>query len=117
MISERASKCKYCQREIVWEDNRPYDARLINEVYVSGKLHFLTCPAKIKEREQKACPVCLLRKEPILDININRNLCKIHKNVDYKELRRMKMGAKQQIKKNKDFIMLKQQHDDLDTFL
>ena len=105
------SKCKYCQKEIVWIDNKPHDAQLRNEVYIPRGLHFLTCSAKIKEKAQKVCPVCRInaldvQKNPsIVNIDMTKPICREHRAIKYEDLRKLKFKDNKKLKlieKNKD---------------
>lgn len=112
-----AAKCRDCQREIVWIEKRPFDARLVNEGYVPGEIHFKTCPERIKRQQQKECPICLMKTTSIMDIDINKNLCKVHRSTEYKPMRKMKFEAKKKLKKDKNNALIKQQHVGMDTFI
>ena len=109
--SQYASKCKYCQRDIVWIDNKPHDAQLRNEVYIPRGLHFLTCPQKIKEKAQRVCPVCRVnaldvsQNPSIVNIDMTKPICKDHRAIKYEDLRKLKLKETKKLKlieKNKD---------------
>ena len=113
-----ASKCRNCLRLVVWQDKVPFDARLINEVYIADKPHWKTCPHLEKLRQQKNCPACLIVKDglqTIVDIKLTNDLCKAHEEVgklsvyyhgmqrtidlDYKSLSATRRDVKEQIAK------------------
>ena len=106
------SKCKYCQKEIVWIDSKPHDAQLRNEVYIPRGLHFLTCSAKIKEKAQRICPVCRLNASEvhhISQIDMTKPICKDHRAIKYEDLRKLKLRENKKLKlieKNKDTVQL-----------
>ena len=121
-MSYYASKCKYCQRQILWVNAKPHDANLCNELYFPGALHFLTCPNKIKEREQRECPICRINAletvEQKFDVDMTKDICRVHRvKWDYGKLLEWKRKSRKQLKKDADLSMLKSQNEGIDTFI
>ena len=118
---EGLPKCRTCKRSIVFGDIKtdagthkiPFDPEPDGRGgFRPGPVrHTKTCPDAIKQRAQKLCPICSIRREGLAVLNarprvIYGNFCALHKDVkeiaidwfgnprtlrvDYKELRKLR---------------------------
>ena len=111
------AKCKKCGKGIVFDEvngrKLPFDpiGSESNGYRSSNVSHFKTCPAVLKEKAEKSCPVCAIRREGLVVLKdrpkvIYGNFCAKHKGIkefvvdwfgnqrvvtlDYKELRKLR---------------------------
>ena len=83
----RISNCKSCHLKICWFEvdgqYSAYNFNLRGGEPIPTELHYRSCPAKVRQREQSKCPACQISHadniEKILDIDTIPDFCRIHK--------------------------------------